>query len=253
MHPIYALWAHPRSMSTAIERIMRERGDLDCAHEPFMYDYYVHRRAGQMPHFDVRADHPQEYSDIRDMLFERAKHQPVFIKDMSYYVMPHILGDSAFQGRLHNAFLVRRPRAAIVSYHKIDPECSCEEIGIAAQLDHAQGLAAQGDTPLVIRSEDVRANPQGMMSALWRAWGLAEADHAFNWQCEAPKDWQQVEGWHAKTMQTQGIEPPDPNAEENERRKFDALAAQVPKLETYLATHEPAYQTLSDMALSANS
>ncbi|MCO5125978.1 MAG: hypothetical protein M9957_01250 [Rhodobacteraceae bacterium] len=38
-HPIIAMWSHPRSMSTAIERIMRERGDLDCLHEPFMYDY----------------------------------------------------------------------------------------------------------------------------------------------------------------------------------------------------------------------
>ncbi|MEZ5772185.1 MAG: hypothetical protein R3D61_11380 [Defluviimonas denitrificans] len=43
-HPIIAMWSHPRSMSTAIERIMRERGDLDCLHEPFMYDYYVHRQ-----------------------------------------------------------------------------------------------------------------------------------------------------------------------------------------------------------------
>jgi hypothetical protein len=39
MHPLIALWSHPRSMSTAIERVMRERGDLDCAHEPFLYDY----------------------------------------------------------------------------------------------------------------------------------------------------------------------------------------------------------------------
>ena len=31
-HPLIALWSHPRSMSTATERIMRERGDLDCAH-----------------------------------------------------------------------------------------------------------------------------------------------------------------------------------------------------------------------------
>ena len=38
-HPIIALWSHPRSMSTAFERIMRSRGDLDCLHEPFMYDY----------------------------------------------------------------------------------------------------------------------------------------------------------------------------------------------------------------------
>ena len=51
----FVLWSHPRSMSTATERIMRERGDLDCAHEPFMYDYYVHRKRRVMPHFDVQA------------------------------------------------------------------------------------------------------------------------------------------------------------------------------------------------------
>lgn len=33
--PIIALWAHPRSMSTAIERIMRERNDLCCL-QPFI-------------------------------------------------------------------------------------------------------------------------------------------------------------------------------------------------------------------------
>ncbi|MGH3730856.1 MAG: hypothetical protein ACRDTU_19185, partial [Micromonosporaceae bacterium] len=32
-----ALWAVPRSRSTAFLRIMIERGDLDVVHEPFSY------------------------------------------------------------------------------------------------------------------------------------------------------------------------------------------------------------------------
>jgi hypothetical protein len=36
MNPIIFLWAHPRSMSTAIER-----GDFDCLHEPFLRYYYL--------------------------------------------------------------------------------------------------------------------------------------------------------------------------------------------------------------------
>jgi hypothetical protein len=43
MNPIIFLWAHPRSMSTAIERVMREGGDLDCLHEPFLRYYYLER------------------------------------------------------------------------------------------------------------------------------------------------------------------------------------------------------------------
>ena len=46
MNPIIFLCAHPRSMSTAIERIMRERGDLDCLHEPFLHYYYFWQTLG---------------------------------------------------------------------------------------------------------------------------------------------------------------------------------------------------------------
>ena len=38
MKPIIFLWAHPRSMSTALERVMRERGDFESYleyHLPF--------------------------------------------------------------------------------------------------------------------------------------------------------------------------------------------------------------------------
>ena len=36
MHKIVALWAVPRSTSTAFEWMMRQRGDIDCLHEPLV-------------------------------------------------------------------------------------------------------------------------------------------------------------------------------------------------------------------------
>jgi hypothetical protein len=50
MNPIIFLWAHPRSMSTAIERVMRERGDFDCLYEPFLRCYYLVRVNKPLPH-----------------------------------------------------------------------------------------------------------------------------------------------------------------------------------------------------------
>lgn len=41
MNRIVALWTHPRSVSTAFERVMMERGDFKILHEPFSYLYYV--------------------------------------------------------------------------------------------------------------------------------------------------------------------------------------------------------------------
>ena len=116
MRPIIALWSHPRSMSTAIERIMRERGGLDCAHEPFTYDYYVGRRVHAMPLFDADPDQPTSYEAIRDQLLTRAEAPPVFFKDMSYYVVPRIFDDPGFAARLTNCLPIRDPIQSIPSY-----------------------------------------------------------------------------------------------------------------------------------------
>lgn len=40
MHKIVALWAIPRSTSTAFEWMMRQRGDMNCLHEPFGEAWY---------------------------------------------------------------------------------------------------------------------------------------------------------------------------------------------------------------------
>ena len=74
-----------------MERLMRERGDLKCFHEPFMYDYYVARSKRVMPYFKAEKGRPVTYCQVRDVLMETAEKSPVFVKDMSYYVIPHIM------------------------------------------------------------------------------------------------------------------------------------------------------------------
>ena len=154
-HPIVALWSHPRSVSTAFERIMRSRGDLACLHEPFMYDYYVHRSTKVMPHFEAQPEHPVSYAEIRALILKKAETGPVFFKDMSYYVMPHIMEDAAFVERLTHSFLIRDPMASIVSYAKLDPDVSRDEIGLEAQWHHAAALQARGLPVTVVQSEKI--------------------------------------------------------------------------------------------------
>ena len=72
------LWAHPRSVSTAFERVMRERGDVTVFHEPFMYHYYLERADRVFPEFEPAPGHPTTYDDTRAMILEAAANQPVF-------------------------------------------------------------------------------------------------------------------------------------------------------------------------------
>lgn len=249
MNRIYALWSHPRSMSTAMERVMRERGDLDCAHEPFMYDYYVHRGVRVMPHFDVRPDHPVSYAAIRDHLIARSEKGPVFFKDMSYYVMPHILDDAVFAERLVDAFLIRDPVASITSYHKLDPEVTLDEIGLEAQWKHYSALRAAGRTPVVIRAESVRQDTRGAMARFWEAVGLPFSEAAFDWQSEKPKDWEQVGGWHGDVSASKGIRPLTGEEIRAQRETFEAMAQEHPDMRVHLAHHRPFYDLLAAEAL----
>lgn len=248
-HPIIALWAHPRSMSTATERIMRERGDLDCAHEPFMYDYYVHRAVRQMPHFKQEPDHPTAYADIRDMLLRRAEAGPVFFKDMAYYVTPYLEGDPTFRDRLRHAFLVRDPHASILSYRKLDPDVTEEEIGIDAQWRLFQMLEGAGHAPAVLRAEDIRSDPLGMMRKLWDAVGLKDAPHALNWAAAPPDDWDQVSPWHGTASTTNGIRPMKEGHAARAAAKFHDISRTAPRLRTLLDLHLPAYEALAARAV----
>jgi len=247
-HPIIALWAHPRSMSTAFERIMRERGDCSCFHEPFLYDYYVERSVREMPMLEVEPGEPQTYEAVREKLLRLSESGPVFIKDMSYYVVPRIFDDTEFSDRLTNAFLIRDPRRSILSYHKLDPEVTSDEIGLEAQWRHFSFLRKRlGTAPPVIEAERVQADPKGMMRAFWRKTGLPDKPEALDWQSEeTPKDWQAVEGWHRKVLASDGIAPPrgDP------KHDFERAAKETPRLRELLARHEPFYDKLKAFSLS---
>lgn len=250
MNPIIALWAHPRSMSTATERVMRERGDLDCFHEPFMYDYYVHRKIREMPHFAAEDDRPVSYEAVRAMLLARAETRPVFIKDMSYYVMPRIIADTELGARLTNCFLIRNPVASILSYFKLDPDATCEEIGIEAQALHYRALRDAGQNPPVIQAEDIRNDTPRALGALWRAIGLPPADHAFAWQDDHPEDWKQVDGWHGKVSASNAIRPLSPEEEAAQQEDFARLARDHPRALELLEHHRPHYEMLRSNALT---
>jgi len=254
MNSIIALWSHPRSMSTAFERVMRERRDLTCFHEPFMYDYYVHRQVRVMPHFDMEPDHPRSYAEVRDMLLKCAEREPVFFKDMSYYVYPQITGDPDFYERLTDLFLIRNPMASIASYYKLDPELTLDEIGLEKQWRHFDWLSQKtGAAPVVVEAEAVQEDPMKTISHVWSAIGLPFVEDAFEWETgELPAGWEQVAGWHEGVSGSSGIQPVDrETADAKATARFETLAAEAPKLRDYLDHHRPYYQKLKEHALTA--
>lgn len=246
-HQIIALWVHPRSMSTAVERIMRERGDLTCFHEPFMYDYYLNRSPRSMPQFEPEEHQRQSYDETWRMILEAAKQGPVCFKDMSYYHLPQIYEDVELAKRLTNIFLIRDPRRAILSYHKLDAGVSSVEIGLEALWLHANWLdTVVGQTPIVVEAEAIQADPVGTVGGVWERIGLPDCPQAFAWRDgEIPEGWRSVTGWHKDVIDASGIRPPE---EDGIAEKFSQAAAREPRLQQLLDQHLPFYNMLKSIA-----
>jgi hypothetical protein len=209
MHDIVFLWSHPRSLSTALERVMVQRGDLRTLHEPFIYLYYVGDAKKKLAHFDPHPSHPTSYAEIRRMILRAAETEPLFVKDMCYYVIDYILADSEFLERITNTFLIRNPARAIASYYKLDKSFTREEVGIEAQyrvFDKVRALT--GQTPVVLDAEDLQQDPDATISAYCRALGMEHRASALQWDGPLPKDWQFVVGWHSSVAGSTGIQKP---------------------------------------------
>ncbi len=249
MHKLIALWSHPRSMSTALERLMRERGDLTCLHEPFMYHYYIGEGRGAFPGFDVDAGHPTDYASIRDMLVAQAEEGSVCFKDMPYYVMPRIAEDTAFLSRVTHAFLIRHPMAAILSYYKLDPAVSLHEIGLEAQWQLFEAVRDAGLPAVVVEAETVRTDPRATMKAFWSAIGLDWQEEAFDWG-HPPADWDGVSAWHEAASTSSGIRSADAEEMVRVEMEFEAAVADgAGHLRDYLEHHWPYYARMSEVAL----
>ncbi|MEX0348214.1 MAG: hypothetical protein AB3N15_02230 [Paracoccaceae bacterium] len=206
---IHALWCQPCSVSTAFERIMRERGDLSVQHEPFMYHHYLTTTDRLFPGFSPEPGHPVTYDEIRAMIRETAQSGPVFFKDMAYYVADRLSRDAGSAGEMSHAFLVRNPIEAALSYAKRDPQFTRLELGHEAQYRLYGALTELGHTPLVITADQLRNDPQTALRRYWAHAGLAFLDQAFTWNDTVPDGWCSVQSWHTEVLQSGAIKAPE--------------------------------------------
>ena len=227
---------------------MRARGDLTCFHEPFMYYYYKHLGTKEMPFFKADSEQPQSYPAVWSMLQKQAEETPVFFKDMSYYVYPKISSDSPLKDQLINTFLIRNPLRSIISYHRLDPGVSLEEIGLEAQWNHYSALANAADVkPLVIEAEAIQQNPEYTLGNYCNAVGLEFLPHSLQWENQStPKAWESVKGWHKEVTGSNTVRQAEPLSQIQLEKQFAKYVseADAPHLYDFLNHHKVFYERL---------
>ena len=158
-----ALWATPRTVSTAFERMMIERDDHLVLDEPWSRAYYFgpDRRSDRYP-----LTFPEStYAAVESGVLAAGSTSPVFVKDMAYHAAPGIT-DEALASMTHT-FLIRDPLAALSSLHRRWPDFTDDEAGYGAQRDlFDRVVAVTGAVPAVVDSDALVADP-GRVVAAW--------------------------------------------------------------------------------------
>lgn len=208
MQKILALWATPRSTSTAFEWMMRMRGDFYCLHEPFGEPWYFGEdarwpRATSTTKRIEGVSFNKSWLEILKLAAERA----VFMKDFPHYIN-HMWTDDFLENFQHS-FLIRDPAKVTTSMYKHWPDFVLEETAIPEQRQLFDRIADQlGHAPIVIDSDDLLESPFAMVERYCDGLGIEYIESALSWQ---PGDRQEVSwydggSWHQNLKGSIGLE-----------------------------------------------
>jgi len=185
MHKILALWATPRSTSTAFETVMKNRGDMACFHEPYNEAFYCGIDHRHNRYFvadpELKPTPGLTIGSVHDKLTTLAVGEAVFVKDFAYSISH--MADDRFLDTFTHSFLIRAPEKVITSMHSRWPDVSLSEIGFEDLHTLFNRVADRtGKAPAVIDSDALLAAPDTGMAAYCDAVGIPFVAEALNWE-----------------------------------------------------------------------
>ena len=188
MSKVICLWASPRNISTALMYSFAQRSDVKVLDEPF-YAHYLKNINPDIDHPGKKEILDNQSTDLKIVFKEidilKQQYGCIFIKNMTH----HLRGaDFSFAEDWYNIILTRDPQKAIISFSKVIPNPTMDDLGYKLQYDLANFFTSKKINFKVISSENLLKNPKEVLSDLcefskmkfnpqmlsWRKGGIVE-------------------------------------------------------------------------------
>ncbi len=206
------MWSGPRNISTAMMRSWGSRPDTAVVDEPFYAHYLAHTGLAHPGRDEVIARHDSDWQRVVAQLTGPVPggRRIYYQKHMAHHVLAHMTLD--WMDALTHAFLIREPRAMLVSLSRVLDEVRLEDTGLPQQLrlyDHV--VARTGRPPPVVDSRDVLEDPRGMLAQLCQALGVGFDAAMLSW-APGPRDTDGVwaRHWYSAVEASTGFAPYKP-------------------------------------------
>lgn len=188
LHRIIALWAVPRSVSIAFEKMIRVRGDFEVFTEVFE-DYY---------YYGI------DWQQILHRILAASARSPVFVREMAFQVKNCM--SFSFLANFSNSFIIRDPRYSLVSHYRLKPNFTLEEAGYHQQYRLMRLSEQMSAAPaVVIDGRHLRSNPARTIRHYCDALGLEFKPEALSWARGGDRAWEGWGGWVSDVTASTGF------------------------------------------------
>ncbi len=177
-----AMWSGPRNLSTAMMYAFGARADCAVWDEPFYAPYLAATGADHPMRAEIVAVHETDPAAVAARCAGPVPggRPHFYMKHMPHHMVAGFPLDWA-RG-CANVFLIRHPARVVASYARKREGPALEDLGFLQQARLFDLFADwTGTAPVVIDSDDIRADPGAALRALCAALGLAFDPAMLGW------------------------------------------------------------------------
>jgi len=209
-----AMWSGPRNISTAMMRSFGARGDAAVSDEPF-YAAYLSRTGIDHPmREEVIASQSCDPCEVAaSMVGPVPGGLPIWYqKHMTLHMVEDF--EREWMSGVRSAFLIREPRAVLMSYVQKRADVTLADIGFVQQRELFEREAERlGRAPPVVDAADVLANPACTLERLCVALELPYTPAMLRWPPgRRASDGVWAPAWYHAVEQSTGFDPQEPKA-----------------------------------------
>ncbi len=201
---LFTLWAIPRSRSTSFFRMMLERGDCLCIHEPFCAiadDGYVNLPDGYGRQLTLKSK-----EEVAAHVLDLSTQQRVFLKETTDHDHSDLLHTALFSERVKTAILIREPEEAITSHLRMNPDVDQASMGFGHLLKLIKGMQFSKHRYHLIKASDLVKKTTETVQDYCTFSQLPFIPEALNWASENRHEWSRTQHWHNDVANSTGIQ-----------------------------------------------
>lgn len=181
------------------------RGDTKVVDEPFYAAFLAETGADHPMRDTILSSHSTDPTEVAKSLISPVSEPVFYQKHMAH----HMCADwsTAWKEDMKNVLLIRHPARVIASYAKKREAPSLDDLGFV-QLSQ---LLEDVDTPIVVDSSDIRADPTGMLQTLCGRIGIDWTDKMLTWPSGGhAQDGAWAPHWYGSVHASTGFDSAEP-------------------------------------------